>query len=148
MQLLFDIGNTYCKSAMLIDGVLTQHQIVQVQENPDRCTEKISPLEVRAVWVASVRDEVFNLCFSENIERLVSVKPEFATISESACGVTSKYATTLGVDRLMALIAAWQKFKTACVVIDCGTAVTIDALDGAGVHQGGLIMPGLDMLKK
>jgi type III pantothenate kinase len=33
-------------------------------------------------------------------------------------------------------------------VIDCGTAITLDVVDAAGNHQGGLIVPGLDMMRR
>ncbi len=32
-------------------------------------------------------------------------------------------------------------------VIDCGTAITVDAVDADGQHQGGLIVPGLEMMR-
>ena len=34
----------------------------------------------------------------------------------------------------------------ACIVVNAGTAVTIDALDGDGVFRGGLILPGIDLM--
>lgn len=50
----------------------------------------------------------------------------------------------LGADRFVAMVAAWHLAKNRpCIVIDCGTAVTIDAIDALGQHQGGLILPGL-----
>jgi pantothenate kinase, type III len=53
---------------------------------------------------------------------------------------------TTGVDRLLAALAAREKYfpdvKTGVIVVQCGTAVTVDSLDGNGVFQGGYIMPG------
>ncbi|MGC9456303.1 MAG: type III pantothenate kinase [Halothiobacillaceae bacterium] len=52
-----------------------------------------------------------------------------------------------GVDRYMALLAARAKHRNrAVVVLDLGTAVTVDAMDRGGRHLGGLILPGLSML--
>jgi type III pantothenate kinase len=48
----------------------------------------------------------------------------------------------LGVDRLLAMVAVRAQGEGAFCVVDCGTAVTIDLVDAAGVHQGGLILPG------
>jgi type III pantothenate kinase len=53
--------------------------------------------------------------------------------------------TLVGVDRLLNAAAAWDRLKQACVVVDAGTAVTVDFVDGAGTFQGGAIAPGLAM---
>lgn len=63
-------------------------------------------------------------------------------------GVTSGYRNpaALGADRFVGLVAAHHQFVgRACLVIDCGTAVTVDAMDAHGRHQGGLILPGLQL---
>ena len=53
---------------------------------------------------------------------------------------------TLGPDRLLAAYAAHCICNSACVVIDAGTAVTVDAVDGNGVFLGGYIFPGADLM--
>jgi type III pantothenate kinase len=65
------------------------------------------------------------------------------------CGVTNGYErpTQLGADRWAALIGAWQLQRGACVVVNAGTATTIDVLDAAGVFLGGLILPGLTLMR-
>jgi len=50
-----------------------------------------------------------------------------------------------GTDRLCAAVAAFDRLGTACVVIDLGTAVTVDCVNDAGVFLGGAILPGLRM---
>jgi len=50
-----------------------------------------------------------------------------------------------GVDRLLNGAAAWAILKSACVIVDAGTAVTVDFVDGAGTFQGGAIAPGAAM---
>ena len=54
--------------------------------------------------------------------------------------------STVGQDRLLCALAAWTRAKSACVVIDAGTAVTVDFVDGTGVFQGGAILPGVRMM--
>tara|TARA_R110002096_G_scaffold173781_7_gene348731 strand:+ start:104697 stop:105548 length:852 start_codon:yes stop_codon:yes gene_type:complete len=53
---------------------------------------------------------------------------------------------TVGQDRLLCAIGAFDQLKQACVVIDVGTAVTVDFVDGTGVFHGGAIFPGLSMM--
>jgi len=55
-------------------------------------------------------------------------------------------ATTLGQDRILNAIAAFDRAEQACIVIDVGTAITIDFIDGDGVFHGGAIAPGLRMM--
>lgn len=74
---------------------------------------------------------------------LHSVRPQ-----KSAYGIVSGYQmpAALGADRFVGLVAARQVAEgRACLVIDCGTAVTVDALDAHGLHLGGLILPGLQL---
>jgi len=80
--------------------------------------------------------------------------PEWLTATDAACGVTNLYArpAQLGPDRWASLVAAWRRanrtdlFPPACVVVNAGTAVTVDALDADGVFRGGLILPGLRLM--
>ena len=72
----------------------------------------------------------------------------------AACGVRNQYQipSSLGTDRWAALIAAWQLKKAPCIVVNAGTAVTIDALtvdtsNNEGLFLGGLILPGIDLMK-
>lgn len=55
-------------------------------------------------------------------------------------------AGTVGHDRLVNAIGAYGRARQACVVIDLGTAMTVDFVDGRGTFQGGAIMPGLRMM--
>ena len=66
------------------------------------------------------------------------------------CGVRSAYAAPaqLGSDRWAALIGARRMFGTAAVVVNAGTALTVDALTGDGVFAGGVIAPGVDLMRK
>ncbi|MEI7657450.1 MAG: type III pantothenate kinase [Phycisphaerae bacterium] len=55
-------------------------------------------------------------------------------------------ATTLGQDRILCAFAAWRRAKQACIVVDAGTAITVDFVDGEGTFQGGAIAPGVNMM--
>jgi type III pantothenate kinase len=53
---------------------------------------------------------------------------------------------SVGVDRLLAALAAFRRARGACIVVDAGTAVTVDAVSADGAFQGGAIFPGMDMM--
>ena len=82
--------------------------------------------------------------------RLWSQTPVFAAVERQRLGVTNAYTdfTQLGVDRWLALLAAWTTHRRPTCIVDCGTAVTIDGLDGQGRHLGGLIVPGFDLMQR
>jgi type III pantothenate kinase len=51
----------------------------------------------------------------------------------------------VGADRLVNAVAAYERFKSACVVVDFGTGINFDAVSGAGEYLGGAIAPGLEI---
>ena len=53
--------------------------------------------------------------------------------------------TITGVDRLLNAAAAYKTVGQACIIIDAGTAITVDFVDGEGTFQGGAIAPGARM---
>jgi type III pantothenate kinase len=79
---------------------------------------------------------------------------QWLTATAEAAGVINQYSNPaqLGADRWAALVAARRRavegdvFPPPCVVINAGTAVTVDALDSDGVFHGGVILPGLRMM--
>lgn len=56
--------------------------------------------------------------------------------------------TRLGVDRWLAMVAAFDRFPEGVCVVSCGTAITIDYVNGAGLHEGGLIIPGFRLQRE
>ncbi len=68
-----------------------------------------------------------------------------------ACGeIRIRYARpeTFGADRLLAMRAAWRRTVGPCMVVDAGTAVTVDGVTAGGEHCGGWIVPGCGMLRE
>ncbi len=51
----------------------------------------------------------------------------------------------VGADRLVNAVAAYERFKTACVVVDFGTGINFDAVSEAGEYLGGAIAPGVEI---
>jgi type III pantothenate kinase len=73
-----------------------------------------------------------------------------ARSSPQAAGVSNGYdhPERLGVDRWLALLGAYHSVKGSVCVADCGTAITVDVVDGEGRHQGGVIAPGLALMRR
>ena len=51
----------------------------------------------------------------------------------------------VGADRLVNAVAAYERFKSACVVVDFGTGINFDAVSEAGEYLGGAIAPGVEI---
>lgn len=77
-------------------------------------------------------------------------EPQWAVASAYQCGVRNYYAdpAQLGSDRWAALVAAWRLQRQGCLVVSAGTAMTVDALSDTGEFLGGIIVPGLELMRK
>ena len=145
MLLVIDIGNSRTKWALAgDDGTLTEFEVCL---NANLATSNLSAAAQKAdsVLIANVAGEAM----AQQITPLLKpLTVNFLTASEQACGVKNGYAETakLGADRWAALVAAWQRTKHATVVVNAGTAITIDVLDEKGSFLGGSIMPGLRLM--
>ncbi|MGE4426684.1 MAG: type III pantothenate kinase, partial [Solirubrobacteraceae bacterium] len=51
----------------------------------------------------------------------------------------------IGADRLVNAVAAYERFRRACVVVDFGTAITYDPVSDDGEYLGGIISPGVEI---
>ena len=101
------------------------------------------------ITAANVAGEIVAMRLRES----VAPRPiHFITATAAACGVTNRYlkASHLGPDRFAALIAAHhvpRPVPVARLVVMAGTALTIDALTAEGVFLGGVIVPGLSLMR-
>ncbi len=110
------------------------------------------PRPMRALGV-NVAGEAARVRVEAQLARF-RIVPQWLTATKSACGVINGYdrPEQLGADRWVSLIAARKRMissdsePAAAVVVNAGTAVTIDALDRDGVFRGGIIMPGLALM--
>ena len=74
--------------------------------------------------------------------------PRWVSSSRSQAGVSNRYdePSQLGIDRWAALIGARRLSSDPCVVVNAGTAMTVDALTEKGEFIGGIIVPGFDLM--
>lgn len=84
-----------------------------------------------------------------NWTSIFEAEPFWLTGEEARCGVTSRYERPrqLGSDRWAALVAARALHPGPCLVVNAGTATTADLLSAQGEFLGGLILPGVDLMR-
>jgi len=148
MPLLFDIGNSRAKWASWSSGRYGQtgsvdpggrDWVMQLQQQlrglpaPDR-------ILVASVAGVQVVEELQRVTRSLWGQEPVRLQPQALQ-----CGVRNAYAepAQMGVDRWLAMLAAWNRFHNAVCVFDIGTAVTADVVAADGQHLGGIIAPGI-----
>ncbi|MEO5574459.1 MAG: type III pantothenate kinase [Gammaproteobacteria bacterium] len=143
---LVDAGNTRVKWAWLREHNLQEPGSALHDSFFDLANsilmQGMRPLRV---VVSNVAGDEFAKKLVANVKHCWQLQPEFIVPCATAFGVTNAYtdAGKLGADRWATLIAAHHaKFGASCIV-DCGTAITIDAITAAGKHLGGVILPGL-----
>lgn len=149
--LLFDVGNTRLKWGVHENGGI--HKTGHVTHEKIRSDGIASitarlPRDVDAAMASNVAGQSFATRLAGIVGMHCKTELHFARSEKAACGVTNSYRLPrrMGVDRWVAMIGAWAEVGAACLVVDAGTAVTIDALDDEGRHLGGQILPGVGLM--
>jgi type III pantothenate kinase len=149
-SLLIDMGNSSTKWALKRhDHLQIGKKIVPVDGNYDY-DEAWKFIEPPARILASnVLGEGAGQALQQWIQAHWPVSAEFVRSCARGYGVENGYLQPeqLGADRWIGLIAARAEFKEAVCIVDCGTAITVDVLDAAGRHQGGVICPGVRLMQ-
>lgn len=147
MILELDIGNSRVKWRTLAAGAVTERGHCE-RGAPDW------PALLPQRGVEQVR--VANVGGAEAAEQLTcwaqahwGLTPGYAQSLPALAGVTNAYRepARLGVDRWLALLAAWRELRAGAVLVSAGTALTIDVLYDNGQHGGGYIVPGLRLMR-
>lgn len=151
MNLLIDLGNSCLKWAQGTSDSWHTGAAAHAGENMqvvlDAAWGKLARPEkilLSSVAAANACDAVQAWC-----QRHWSLAPVVIQAQAEQLGVKHCYVQpeTLGADRWAALIAVRGLTKVNACIVDCGTAVTVDALAANGEFRGGAIFPGLQLLR-
>lgn len=139
-NLLVDVGNTNVKYCLADEDSFAELSFEQAEN---------ALCEVEAVAVAAVTEnkQASALLRKVSEQRKMVVHAE---VSERSFGIECGYPkfNNLGIDRWLAVLAAEQSYPNEdLVIVDAGTAMTIDFLTADKKHLGGWIVPGLDLMK-
>jgi len=141
-----DVGNSRLKWR-LSDPVLGEVLEAAEPRMPEPSLMGLSGRRVERVRISSVAGTEWNQDLARHLEARFGVVAEFARSGQPgiiACGYVDP--TLLGVDRWLAVLGAWRRCAGDAVVIDCGTAVTVDFVRRPGRHLGGHIVPGVALM--
>lgn len=143
MKLLIDIGNTRVKWA------LADKQLTLRGDGEDWSHLEPHRDSIHSAWVSCVGKRSTLKKVVKQIKELGSLHVNIAKVTPSASGLVNQYKDLdrLGVDRWVAAIGARALQASGdLIVVDVGTAVTIDAVDAANNYLGGVILPGFTMM--
>lgn len=151
-DLLVDLGNSRLKWAQSGAGRwltgAVEHRGADISALLDGNWSELSAPE--RVTLVSVASDAATRELEVWLQRRWRLVAHRVRAERERCGVRNGYRepSTLGADRWAALIGARGLTEGACVVVDCGTAVTVDALSADGEFAGGVIMPGLHLWRQ
>jgi type III pantothenate kinase len=156
MLLAVDVGNTQTHFGTYRDGELVEHwRFATVRESTaDELGAALrSLLELRGIGLADLDASIV----SSTVPQL---RPEWEAMTARylghemlvvgpgiRTGMALRYDNPreIGPDRLVNAVAAYERVRGACVVVDFGTAVTFDPVSGDGEYLGGIITPGVEI---
>jgi type III pantothenate kinase len=148
-SLTIDVGNTRTKWAIFnpTGKMLEQGFVVNTE---------LSQAQAPVAWKACDRAVVASVAHPQveasvsDLLKTFAISAEWLKSPTQSCGLKNGYQTPgkLGIDRWAAMLAGWKNHaqQNTCLVVNAGTALTIDA-----IHQntfiGGNIAPGLAMMR-
>lgn len=168
MLIAIDAGNTRLKFGVRASGDPIRGDWLQVgaleTQDADAIARTFSALAASGINGSSAPTQaiVSNVAGENVAARIAQALSVWSALSVSSSrvrwvrspaqqlGVTNGYAepARLGTDRWCALVAAWHRRRAATIVVNCGTATTVDYLDARGRFVGGMIVPGYALMKR
>jgi len=134
---IIDAGTTIADGHQLtrsfIDGEALRLPIISSLKKAQLCN--VAGESVAALLVAQLAAQ-YNLDL-----QLAQVSQQVGSV---ICGY--EHPEKLGVDRWMAILAASDGRQAPLIIVDAGSAVTIDMVDDRGRHRGGYIVPGITLM--
>lgn len=155
MLITLDVGNSHTVIGIYEGEKLTHHW--RIQTVPERTTDEHGALLNTLLAAAGIEpgfkpEGVIIACvvppLNQSMEQLAEryfrctplmVGPGIKT----GMPILYENPKEVGADRIVNAVAAYERYGSACIVVDFGTATTFDYVTGRGEYAGGAISPGL-----
>ncbi len=149
-KFLIDFGHTRCKVGFFSDDKISTIERYDYSGNLVTDIEKlILKHDCKNVVCSSVLPKYNEDFLIKSFSKLKNFNIKFFNIDDSLIFINPAYKDNLnrlGVDRALNLIGARRRTEEDLIVVDAGTATTIDYLDKNNVHHGGTILPSKDLI--
>jgi len=150
--LAISIGNTRTRLGAFVDGklhdreFLTNDSMSALNVVLEQAWAPLRDKPGAEVVLASVNPSLTDTVFKAVAQKLGKPPKRIERELKVPIGRQLDRESIVGEDRLLNAAAAYDTLKQACVVVDAGTALTVDFVDGAGTFHGGAIAPGARMM--
>ncbi|WP_376693899.1 type III pantothenate kinase [Wenzhouxiangella sp. EGI_FJ10409] len=142
-ELVIDIGHSRVKWARLVDGAIDPRSIGRAAtDRPDALHAALDELDCRRALLSGQSRPESVARIAERLTRR-GARVDIITTGDRPMPVPAAYKS-LGCDRWLALQKPRLESPGAFVVVDSGTAITVDLVDSGGRHRGGWIMAGIE----
>lgn len=153
MLLAIDVGNTTVSLGVFEEGGLKYHgnfetakagnvqDLGQILEN-FLVSSNLKKKEIKAVCISSVVPSLTQNLF-EMTRDVFDLRPLWVSPQTAKIPLRVDTPEEVGADRLCNAVAAWEKWHRSTIVVDFGTATTLDIITAKGEYGGGAIFPGL-----
>ena len=153
MLLTIDVGNTNITLG-IFDGKTLRHHW-RVETASARTSDEFGILfkqlfnlvglefsSIQAVVISNVVPSRQHILLT-TCQRYFDREPLWVTHETAKVLLAVETPEEVGADRLCNAVAAWEQFHQAVIVVDFGTATTLDIIDSQGAYQGGAIATGI-----
>ncbi|WP_100641585.1 type III pantothenate kinase [Marinobacter salexigens] len=150
MRLLIDAGNTRLKWCLDDSGRCIGQGAGAIDHAEAVAGLSISDAEVTSIAVSTVASEERRLSLLSYLSERFEAPVSFYWAEAQRNGLKSAYEDSgqMGADRWHAMYGAWQGHRKGFVVVDAGSAITVDYVAPGGCHLGGFILPGMQMMRR
>ncbi|MDQ3897371.1 MAG: type III pantothenate kinase [Actinomycetota bacterium] len=156
MLIAVDAGNTHTVVGLFEGDELTDHW--RMATNAARTSDEHALLMAQFLAQhGSDFDDVTGMVVSSTLPRLTAVLRTLAERYLSVAPVVLEPGTRSGIpilydnprqvgpDRIANAVAAWERYGGPTIMVDFGTATTVDAISAKGEYLGGAILPGIEI---
>ncbi|KAA1170462.1 type III pantothenate kinase [Marinobacter salinexigens] len=148
MKLLVDAGNTRVKwrlsgaAGVVGQGAVLFDEVASIPELANYAQQ------ITSIVVSTVISEERRRQLNDVLLERVKAPVRFYWAETERRGLRNAYEdpARMGADRWHAMYGAWRLCSGGFAVIDAGSAITIDYVDASGMHLGGYILPGVQMM--
>lgn len=156
MLIAVDAGNTHTVIGLFDGDDLVDHW--RIATNPDRTSDEHALLVSQFLGQHGSRfEDVTGMVVSSTVPRLTAVLRTLAERylrvapvvlepgTRSGMPILYENPRQVGPDRIANAVAAWDRYGGPTVMVDFGTATTVDAISARGEYLGGAILPGIEI---
>jgi type III pantothenate kinase len=144
-MILLDVGNMTAKAVLIDSGRFRERWKFDTKGDPDEAISRLVETGPEGFAYSSVVPHWTGALRSMAEKGLVKRMMEASHLSGLPFTLSVEEPEKVGPDRLCAVAGAWAEGSREAVIVDAGTAVTVDLLAG-GSFRGGSIFPGLPLL--